>query len=48
MFLQFCPGGELFDYIVAREKLKVCMSVDTSTQVYLATAWLALLVVHFV
>ena len=30
-FLQFCPGGELFDYIVAREKLKVCTSVDIST-----------------
>ena len=21
--LQFCPGGELFDYIVAKEKLSV-------------------------
>ena len=32
-FQQFCPGGELFDYIVAREKLKVRALVDTSTLV---------------
>ena len=33
LILEFCPGGELFDYIVAREKLKVRALVDTSTLV---------------
>ena len=26
LFLQYLPGGELFDYIVAREKLSVSLN----------------------
>ena len=29
--MQYCPGGELFDYIVAKERLKVCVFVLTTS-----------------
>lgn len=30
---QFCPGGELFDYIVAKERLTVSFDMCTSITV---------------
>lgn len=31
---QYAPGGELFDYIVAKDRLKVEYKLDCSTMFY--------------